>query len=247
VHLGGTFGGFGAMASDRESRGGPDGGMSPFLSAWGGVNTDSRKRVAGGLWFNAGRRDEGNSSWRGFDPYVNFRPSSRATLGLGFGYRVETSDHQYVNTFTDVGGTHYAFARIDQTSVSMSMRFNYTATRDLSFEFYAAPFVAEGRYSDVRELSATPEAERYADRYIPYTPAPGDEPQDFKILDLRGNAVVRWEYRPGSTLFVVWQHGKSNYREGAIADQAWTRDYSDLFDLQANNTFLVKMAYWFSR
>ncbi len=247
VHLGGTVGGFGPLASDRETRGGPDVGISPFASMWGGVNTDSRKRVQGGVWFNAGRRDEGRSSSHGFDPYVNFRPSSRATIGLGFGYSVSTGDRQYVGTFTDGGGTHYAFARIDQTFVSMNARVNYTATRDLSFEFYAAPFIAEGRYSNVRELSATPEAASYADRYVPYTPPVGEEPQDFKLLDLRGNAVVRWEYRPGSTLFVVWQHGKSRYREGAFADQAWTQDYGDLFDLQADNTFLVKMAYWFSR
>ena len=247
VHLGGTLGGFGAMASDRESRGGPDVGMSPFFSAWGGVNTDSRKRVSGGVWFNSGRRDEGNSHWLGFDPYLNFRPSSQMTLGFGFGWSNETSDRQYVGTFTDIGGTHYSFAQIDQSQTSMSVRLNYTATRDLSFELYAAPFIARGEYSEVKELSGTPEAPDYDDRYVPYTPAIGDEPQDFKVLDLRGNAVMRWEYRPGSTLFVVWQHGKSNYREGALTSQSMTQDYNDLFDLQANNTFLVKFAYWFSR
>ncbi|HEY7566539.1 MAG TPA: hypothetical protein VH762_03160, partial [Gemmatimonadaceae bacterium] len=62
----------------------------------------------------------------------------------------------------------------------------------------------------------------------------------------RTNAVVRWEYRPGSTLFVVWQHGRqdaSNQHSG----QSWMRDYTDLFGLHPDNTFLIKAAYWLNR
>ena len=68
----------------------------------------------------------------------------------------------------------------------------------------------------------------------------------YKVTELRGNAVVRWEYRPGSTLFVVWQQGRADFTESQLG-QSWLRDYRDLFDLHPNNTFLVKFAYWLNR
>jgi hypothetical protein len=76
-------------------------------------------------------------------------------------------------------------------------------------------------------------------------PVPGTQTA-FKYTQLRTNAVVRWEYRPGSTLFVVWAHGReddSNRNPG----QSWMSDYRDLFSLHPDNTFLVKLAYWLNR
>jgi hypothetical protein len=118
-------------------------------------------------------------------------------------------------------------------------------TPDLTFEFYGQPFVTTGTYSDIRELSATPDADDYDDRFQSYVPPP-DSPTRFKFTQLRTNAVVRWEYRPGSTLFVVWAHG----RQGDPTDgtrQPWMRDYRDIFRLHPDNTFLIKAAHWFSR
>jgi hypothetical protein len=68
----------------------------------------------------------------------------------------------------------------------------------------------------------------------------------FTYSQLRTNAVVRWEYRPGSTLFAVWQHGRQDY-VNANPDRPWTRDYGDLFALHPDNTFLLKVAYWLNR
>jgi len=246
IHLGGTLTGLTAQSCDRCTRGGPVVRNSGGFFPWGGVNTDSRKPIYGGIWFNFGTADEGNTSSSSYSPYVNFRFSTRATLGLSLNYSQGVDDAQWYGNFVDGGGaTHYSVARLDQTTVGMSVRANYTATPNLTFEFYGQPFVSHGTYSDVRELSATPEAATYADRYQPYTPPPGSATA-FKVAELRGNAVVRWEYRPGSTLFVVWQHGKESFRS-SFTDQPWTQDYGDLFDLQPNNTFLVKFAYWFSR
>ena len=115
--------------------------------------------------------------------------------------------------------------------------------------------IALGIASDELEFQKT-DAERcfnlvncpqigFTERFQPYTP-PGGTSMAFKVAELKGNAVVRWEYRPGSTLFVVWQHGKSSYAD-TFTDRPWSKDYSDLFGLQANNTFLVKMAYWLNR
>ena len=146
----------------------------------------------------------------------------------------------------DAGGaTHYSFAHLEQQTVSMSTRINYTATPDLTFEFYGEPFVSTGMYSDVREVSATPNAASYAERFRPYM-APAGTDMSFKAAQFRSNSVLRWEYRPGSTLFFVWAHGRDGPGNDRL-DESWSRDYQDLFRLHPDNTFLVKLAYWMNR
>jgi hypothetical protein len=127
----------------------------------------------------------------------------------------------------------------------MNARINYTMTPNLTFEFYGQPFVSTGMYSNVREVSATPGAAAYADRFIPYVPPAGAD-LAFKVTQLRSNSVVRWEYKPGSTLFLVWAHGRDGPPNENL-NESWSRDYRDLFTLHPDNTFLVKVAYWLDR
>jgi hypothetical protein len=94
-------------------------------------------------------------------------------------------------------------------------------------------------------VSAKPGADAYADRFRPYT-APGNSAMTFKYTQLRTNSVVRWEYRPGSTFFLVWAHGRQD-SGNQNPRQSWERDYRDLFGLHPDNTFLVKVAYWLNR
>jgi len=197
----------------------------------------------GALWFNDGGKSRGTS----FSPYVNIHPSSSLQLSIGPGITRDHPNTQWFGNFTDsaTGITHYTFAHLDQRTVSMSTRLNYTVTPNLTFEFYGQPFVSTGKYSSFREVSDTPDADRYADRFVPYTPPPSAKTA-FKVTQLRTNTVVRWEYRPGSTLFVVWTQGRQD-DENRNPDQSWAEDYRDLFALHPDNTFLVKLVYWFSR
>jgi len=246
VHLGGTMDQLTESYCDRCTRGGPVVRASRGFYPWGGVNTDSRKVVSGGMWVNMYFTDEGNSKGSSLDPYVSFRLSSRFQLNMGAGFSKDYNNTQWFGNFTDVvGTTHYSFAHLYQRTMSMSTRINYTMTPDLTFELYAQPFVASLDYSDVRELSATPQAASYDARFQPYTPPPG-QLMVFKITELRSNSVVRWEYRPGSTLFLVWQHGRAGFDDTGTR-KSWQRDYRDLFDLHPDNTFLLKVAYWLSR
>ena len=127
----------------------------------------------------------------------------------------------------------------------MSVRVTYTMTPTLTFEFYGQPFVSTGQYSDVRELSATPRAASYDDRFKPYV-VDTSTSMAFKASQLRTNSVVRWEYRPGSTLFLVWAHGRDGPANSSM-NESWSEDYRDLFSLHPENTFLVKLAYWMNR
>ena len=126
------------------------------------------------------------------------RPGSatRSTTTMRSGWPTKTT--------TD-GTTHYVFGRIEQKTVAMTLRFNYTMTPNLSLQTYAEPFVSAGDYTNFREL-VDGRAAAYADRYQPYAYT-GDA--DFNIRSFRTTNVLRWEYKPGSQLFVVWQQGRN--------------------------------------
>jgi len=247
VHLGNTLGNITPSYCDRCTRGGPVLRQSFSYSGWGGVNTDSRRIVSSGLWLNGWLGDEGKSDGWSLNPYVNFRFSTQFQLSVGPNVSRDHNNTQWYSNFTEPGTnvTHYSFAHLDQRTVSMSMRLNYTATPNLTFEFYGQPFVSTGTYSNFREVSSTPDAAKYDDRFVPYN-LPPDQKTTFKYTQLRTNTVVRWEYRPGSTLFVVWTQGRQD-DESRNLDQGWARDYRDLFALHPDNTFLIKLAYWLNR
>lgn len=248
VHLGGTLNKLTPSYCDRCTRGGPALRSSRGFYPWGGVNTDRRKRISGGMWVNLNYSDDGNSKGSHLSPYVNFRLSSQFQLNVRTGFGRSDNDSQWFGNYTDATGTtHYSFAHLEQRTTSMSVRLNYTMTPDLTLEFYGQPFVATGVYSNFRELSATPDADRYDARFRSYAPPTAAEQGRFKITELNTNSVLRWEYRPGSTLFVVWQHGRQGPGDNDTFRQPWTRDYRSLLDLHPDNTFLVKVAYWLSR
>jgi hypothetical protein len=247
VHLGGTMDRLTESYCDRCTRGGPALRASRGFYPWGGVNTDSRKTVSGGMWVNLWYTDEGKSEGRSLDPYVTVRVASQFQLTVSAGFGKDNNHTQWFGNFADAGGaTHYSFAHLEQHTTSMSVRMNYTMTPNLTLELYGQPFRATGVFSDFREVSSTPGADDYDARFQPYTPPPTAGTQ-FKVTELISNSVVRWEFRPGSTLFVVWQHGREGPGPNDTFRQSWTRDYRELFELHPDNTFLVKVAYWFSK
>jgi hypothetical protein len=137
----------------------------------------------------------------------------------------------------DADGTHYVFGRLEQQTSSITIRVNYTMTPTLSLQLYGQPFVSTGLYGDYKEL-VNGRARDFDDRYAPIAYA-GDA--DFKVLSFRTTNVLRWEYKPGSTLFVVWQQGRE---DGGVPGRFALRDYSSLFSVPSSNTLLVKVAYW---
>lgn len=154
---------------------------------------------------------------------------------------------QWIGNFRDSASsaTHYTFAHLDQNTLSTTVRATYIVTPALSVQLYAQPFVSNGTYSNPRQLSANPRAARYADRYVPYA-APASAMAGFSDREFNSNTVVRWEYRPGSTLYFVWTQGRQAY-DNSPGTHGWTNTYPDLFRLRPDNTFLVKLSYWLNR
>jgi hypothetical protein len=244
-HLGGTINQLGAFC-DNCTRGGPVIRRSPRLEFFSGVNADDRWKVTPHLFFGAGRGDYGASGFYWVEPSLELRPTSATQMSFGFSYNRTDDDSQWFGNFTDgVGTTHYGFAALDQKTYSFNTRVSYTMTPTLTLQIYASPFMTKGTYSNVRETSATPRADAYENRYQPYTPPAGTD-TGFNFKQLRSNSVLRWEYRPGSTMFVVWTHGRDAFfnTEGT---RSFRQEYDNLFEQHPDNTFLVKVAYWLSR
>jgi hypothetical protein len=157
-------------------------------------------------------------------------------------------DNQWFGQFSDsVGAPHYTFAHLDQTTTSATVRLNYTFTPTVSLQAYTQPFVSKGTYSNVRQLSPTPRAAEYGDRYAAFNDSSVTaNPGGFNFKEFQSNVVFRWEYAPGSTLFAVWNQGRQGYG-GAQGDQRFQGDVRDLLRLHPANTFLIKASYWLNR
>jgi hypothetical protein len=224
------------------ARGGPAVRADRYIAPWGGIGGDSRLPIVPNLWFNYFRGDDGRSTTFNVNPSVDLRVSSqfRGSVSLNVTHRIDNLRELGPRVDTTNGTVHYAFAHLDQQEASMSFRVDFTATPNLTVQAYAQPFVSKGRHSNVRELSATPRAKAYTDRFQPLT---FYTPSDFNFKFFNSNLVVRWEYRPGSTLFLVWSQARDHF-DPTMGTQPFTKDFGKLFNAYPRNTFLIKMSYW---
>ncbi len=247
IHLGGTWGGLGDVFCDRCARGGPAMRTGQYLAPWMGIEGDSRHAVVPYFFANYFRADGGRTRNLNLSPTVEFRISSRWTSSIGAGYNWNRDDRQWYGNYEDpAGATHYTFAHLEQQTAYLTARLNYTASPTLSLQIYAQPFVSKGQYSNIRDLTA-PRAAAFDDRFIPYAdPAVAGNPAEFNVKQFRSNVVARWEYRPGSALFVVWQQGRQD-NETAYGGRTFGGDLRQLFQAHADNTLLVKLSYWLDR
>jgi hypothetical protein len=243
VNAGTTQSHLGTTYCDNCARGGPAVRVSPQASYNMSVSGDDRRMIIPGVFFSYSRGNGGLSHSSDIEPDFQIRPMSQLQLEFFAAWSTNRDDAQWFGNFRDASGaTHYTFAHLNQQTSALGVRADYTATPTLSFQLYAAPFVSRGEYSNTRELSSTPRAAAYANRYQPFA-APPSAALAFDVKQLRSNSVLRWEFRPGSTMFAVWTHGRDGF--DSTIDRSWRTEYRDLFDLHPANTFLLKVAYWF--
>jgi hypothetical protein len=224
---------------DRATRGGPGVVAEGFTGLWSYVNSDNRRPIYVNYFSGLGWDGLG-SGWKDFNPEITYRPVP--ALMSTFGVRVNrtSQQQQWVGQLTDTAN-HYVFAHLRQTTVALTGRLNYTMTPNLSVQLYAQPFLSAGDYSAFKQI-VNPRLD-YASRYAPYafdTVANWDP--DFNVKSFRTTNVLRWEYKPGSTLFVVWQQAREN--DAVPGGFHFGRDMHDIFGVAPRNVFLVKLAYW---
>jgi hypothetical protein len=255
-----------SLLDDRLARGGPvlKRPNSNFFSA--NVSSDSRKALVLSLFGDAGCNGDGSCS-RDLGVTALMRPQSSISVSIGPSYGHSETGFQYVTTVADTTATsfyghRYVFAGLTQNTLSMDTRVNITFTTNLTFEMFLQPLVASGDYDRYNEFAAPRERQRlvYGEDIGTATVIPGvpnsividpdgtGPAAPFTIADpsftfrsLRGNAVLRWEYRPGSTLFFVWTRSSSSTESRGNID--FNTDASAVFRGSATNIFLVKVNY----
>jgi hypothetical protein len=257
--------------NDRLTRGGP---LALDPSATGvQVKLKSNKRKPWMIELSAERQLGDAESATAAGVQLDLRPAPSWDLRISADWERARSAAQFLDSEGDplaerTFGRRYIFADLVETEVSLGMRANVTFTPALSLELYARPFLGSGQFGRPKELVA-PRTFRFAsyddigtvteddDEWLidPDGAGPAEEfsldREDFTEVSLRGNAVLRWEWRPGSTLFLVWQQRREHEREFADltdgrANLRFRRDLTTLGRSRPENRFMVKVSYWIS-
>lgn len=243
LHFGQGVNAAGASYCDNCTRGGPAVRSERSFWGWAGVEGDPRNVIVPYLFYNWGGGDGGRSRSWSVSPSMDFRATSRVTGTVSYSVSHGINATQFDGIYGDIGAdtTHYTVARLDQTTRAMTFRLGVTATPNLSLQIYAAPFATRGLYSDWLQV-ANARAVQWTDRYRPFD---GGDPGAFDFAQYRSNTVVRWEYRPGSALYLVWAQERTQSLDGSDA-RATANGLGHLASAHPLNVFLVKGSYWIS-
>jgi hypothetical protein len=248
VHLGVTGDNLMDNYDDRKARGGPALFHHPVLDWEGSIAGDPRWHAVPSLAFSGYSASNGHSHGYGLDPQVLFTFSSSLAVTLGLHYDLGVNYAQWFNNYYPLTDSAvYTFATLHQNTASATIRFDATFTPKISLQFYAQPYISDGQYTNWRYL-AEPRSKDFATQFQPYTMADSAaSDHNFTYQQLNVNTVFRWEYRRGSSLYVVWTHGRS----AEPAGQQYTgftpgTDVNAMFSAHPMNTFLIKISYWLS-
>ncbi len=249
---------------DRLTRGGPavESPSVGYLSWY--LASDRRKTLFVESEISTGWSELDTRDWSLWSNIV-VKPASN--VQVSFGPQIAWNEYtaQFVTsvddpTATAFFGRRYVFSDLDQTEFSMNTRLNWTFSPTMSVELFAQPLISSNDYSRFKEFAAPREIDKLVygedmgtireegESFVVDPDAGGPAPEfsfenpDFNFRSLRGNLVFRWEYLPGSTLFLVWTQDRSS--TAAIGDFDFGRDVDELFGAGANHVFLVKATYW---
>ena len=208
------------------------------------LRTDSRKMVQIELNPIFAWDDDNKTSEKEVSLRLNIRPMSNIELSIGPMYRYRIDDAQWVELVEEnINGQlkkHYVYGELTSQTLDFTTRANISFTPTLSLQFYVQPFITIGDYANFKELVEP--------RSYQFKPYPLKRNPDFHMRSLRGNTVLRWEFRPGSTLFLVWSQSREaaleSVRESDLDFRPLHRLGSSFTD-EGKNVFLIKCRYWF--
>ena len=255
--------------SDDLTRGGPlaENPQSNWANA--GFSTDGRKWLSFDVRSGHDWDRSGGFSTNG-ELSINLKPMSSLSISTGPSLNRSKNLAQYLQTEDDPNalatfGQRYVFGRIDQTQLTLQTRVNWILNPRASLQVFMQPLVASGRYDDFKELAAPrtytfrrygttgsalsfdPDARTYRvdpDLFGPSASFSFDNP-NFSLKSLRLNAIFRWEFRPGSTLYAVWTEQRED--DSHPGEFRTRRDLSRVFSADSDDVLLLKMTYWIGR
>ena len=249
--------------SNAALRGGPRLKVSPRTSFWNSIESDSRKKVFVGLYHGGSWANDGTNRTYDVEFGATYQPTNSIKISAYPAFSINKDQLQFVNNIEADNVTHYVNGTIDQHTLSMSFRLNYTINPNLSIQYWGQPFISRGRYDSFKEIDNAV-ASAFRDRTITYTEnqislnndvysvdldVDGVEDfsfgkPDFSFVQFRSNLVVRWEYIPGSEIFLVWSQDIS--QSANPDDQLFTSLGDHIFgDQKPHNIFLLKATYRF--
>jgi hypothetical protein len=228
-------------------------------------NTNRSKKLSFYAAAYAGLGDAGSNHTNDYAFGATIRPLDAMMISFEPDIFTQHSTLQYVEEVSFNGEPRYVFADLIQKTINFTFRINYTINPELTIEYYGQPFISAGKYSDYK-LITDRHADRFSDRYDAFdknsvildsdlTEINFDEDldgnpdytisnPDFNVQQFRSNLVIRWEYLPGSTIFLVWSQSRTH--SDSNGSFAYGEDMKQLFTTHPDNVFLVKFSYWFS-
>jgi len=238
---GGTWMDYDKMYDDYETRGGPPAPIPIGQNWWVWFNTDSRKWWQINPFFETG--DSRDGKFYSYSLWLNLHPRSNIEISGGPGFYRSDGISRWLTYLEDENEnrTDEIFGEQHVRRFDMTLRGTYTFSKDLTLQVYAQPFIAAVDYRNFKKL-IPPDDFEYVGSDV-YNQE--EEQPDFKWTSFNSNIVFRWEYRPGSTLFIVWTQNRGTWDEG-VGNFKFRRDWDNLFNTIPGNTFLIKANYWWS-
>jgi len=261
--IGTNFGG--NSVSNTMLRGGPAMMTPGTLNYWIYANTNESKKIyfETNLYTNVGAEDY--CRYTGGEVSASFKPGKSFVLSIGPSFSSNRNNLQYVTTSSNGDESRYILATLNQKIAMMSLRVNYTVTPELTVQYWGQPFLAAMDYNDFKRVTS-PKADNYNDRFHTFGAGEISYNADDDVYDIDENAdgttdysfddpnmnydeflsnfVVRWEYRPGSTLFLVWSQTR-DYNDH-IGEFSFNNNTNKLFTANKPfDVFLIKLTYRF--
>jgi hypothetical protein len=263
------WGGYGGFFADDNRldtqvlRGGPALAVDGTFGSFFGLHSDGRKDVSFYAGANLARTPSDDSYRVGIESGLSAQIRSNIELSLDGFVAFRQHGTQYVDApIDDDAIQQYLFATLEQREVSFTLRGSWTFTPDLSLQVYAQPFLSVGAYRHYKRATDT-RAAAIGDRFAGFDRGQlmpdGDQlgfdqdrdgasdfvigMPDYNYRALRSTVVLRWQYRPGSSAFLIWSQG----RESSSLDRELSlgRDLGELFAADGGHVVLLKLNYWF--
>ncbi len=248
------------IISRNHLRGGPAMRLPDRINSWIGAGTDNRKKFTANINGNYGAGMKSNSKYYGVSPGITYKPVDMLNLSFNPSYTHRFEELQYVSQNAFDNTDRYIFASIDQKVINFSFRINLTVLPDITVQYWGQPFITSGNYYDFKHIN-NPMDNDYHNRFHVYDQQQIsfeeglyqiDENMDgyidyqfgnpnFRVKEFLSNLVIRWEYNPGSTIFLVWNQCRSGFDTNGKMD--FFEDMDRLFSEKPHNIFLLKFSY----
>ncbi len=251
----------GNSLSAYDLRGGPMLRIPQSFTYRIGFDSDQRKKLQAGIYLMKRWSEYDNSNYQLLQFSLTYKPVNTVSFSISPEYAIGEDNLQYVTTIEGDAPDNYIMAHLYSEQFSVAARINVGITPDMSIQYYGQPFFFAGNYSDFKKIT-DPDAPQYNNRFHEFTPneihfnyeteeyevdTNGNrtdfsfEDPNFHFLQYRSNLVFRWEYKPGSTFFVVWSQGRTT--DGPKGEFMFNDYAKELHSTFPQNDFLIKLSY----